>query len=145
MKRLYRSTEDQKIAGVCGGLGEHFDLDPVFFRLLFLMLLCFGGVGLLTYLAMWIMVPLRDGARAASPPGRLCRSSSDRKIAGVCGGLGEFLETDPVLFRVLFIVLAFVGGLGILLYIALWLAMPSAVVPKAGAEPPGAGGVASLG
>ncbi len=38
MKRLYRLTNDRKIAGVCGGLGEYFDLDPVFFRLLFIVL-----------------------------------------------------------------------------------------------------------
>jgi phage shock protein PspC (stress-responsive transcriptional regulator) len=55
--------------------------------------------------------------------------------------LGEFLEVDPVFFRVLFIVLAFVGGVGILLYIAFWLAMPDAAAPDAGAERPGGGGV----
>jgi phage shock protein PspC (stress-responsive transcriptional regulator) len=140
MKRLYRSTEERKIAGVCGGLGEHFDLDPVFFRLVFLALLCFGGIGLLAYLAMWIMVPLKDAAREARAPGRLRRSRVERKIAGVCGGLGEFLEIDPVLFRVLFIVLAFMGGVGILLYIAFWLAMPDAVAADADAGRPGGGG-----
>jgi phage shock protein PspC (stress-responsive transcriptional regulator) len=42
----------------------------------------------------------------------------------VCGGLGEFLELDPVLFRAAFLVLAVIGGLGILLYVALWLLIP---------------------
>lgn len=138
MKRLYRSPADRKIAGVCGGLGEHFDLDPVFFRLVFLMLLCFGGIGLVAYFAMWILVPLEGAAHEARTPRRLRRSRVERKIAGVGGGLGEFVEIDPVLFRVLFVVLAFMGGIGILLYIAFWLAMPDAV-----AEHPGNTGVAS--
>lgn len=144
MKRLYRSTDDRKIAGVCGGLGEHFDVDPVFFRLVFLALLCFGGIGLLAYLAMWIMVPLKDAAGESRAPGRLRRSRKERRIAGVCGGLGEFLEIDPVLFRVLFIVLAFMGGVGILLYVAFWLAMPDAVTTGADAQGPSGGSVASV-
>ena len=124
MKRLYRSPDEQKIAGVCGGLGEYFELDPVFFRLLFILLLFFGGVGLLAYIVMWIMVPMKGEARSAMSSKRLHLSRAERKIAGVCGGLGEFLEVDPVLFRVMFVVLAFVGGLGIVLYVALWLVMP---------------------
>jgi phage shock protein PspC (stress-responsive transcriptional regulator) len=143
MKRLYRSNDDRKIAGVCGGLGQYFDLDPVFFRLVFLALLCFGGMGLLAYLAMWIMVPLEGAAHGARSPGRLRRSRAERRIAGVCGGLGEFLDVDPVLFRVLFIVLAFLGGIGILLYVAFWIAMPDAVPLDADAQRPGSGGAAS--
>jgi phage shock protein PspC (stress-responsive transcriptional regulator) len=136
MKRLYRSTDDRKIAGVCGGLGEHFDLDPVFFRLIFLALICFGGIGLVAYLAMWILVPLEGAAQELRAPRRLRRSRAERKIAGVCGGLGEFAAIDPVLFRVLFVVLAFMGGMGILLYIAFWLAMPDAPAASTGVDAP---------
>ena len=68
---------------------------------------------------------------------RLYRSPDERKIAGVCGGLGEFLDIDPVFFRALFVVLAFIAGLGILLYIALWLVMPEAsAVPAADPDRP---------
>jgi phage shock protein PspC (stress-responsive transcriptional regulator) len=136
MKRLYRSTDDRKIAGVCGGLGEHFDLDPVFFRLIFLALICFGGIGLVAYLAMWILVPLEGAAQELRAPRRLRRSRAERKIAGVCGGLGEFAAIDPVLFRVLFVVLAFMGGMGILLYIAFWLAMPDAPAASTDVDAP---------
>ena len=55
---------------------------------------------------------------------KLHRPHEDRKIAGVCAGLGEFLELDPVLFRAAFLVLAVIGGLGILLYLVLWLLIP---------------------
>lgn len=132
MKRLFRSAEDRKIAGVCVGLGEYFELDPVLFRVAFLVLLCFGGTGLLAYLAFWILVPLQDELGQALPPGRLRRSAADRKVAGVCGGLGEFFDIDPVLFRIAFIVAAFAGGVGILLYIMFWLAMPAASPAGAG-------------
>jgi phage shock protein PspC (stress-responsive transcriptional regulator) len=131
MKRLYRLPQEKKIAGVCAGLGEYFDLDPVFFRLFFLVLLLFGGVGLLAYIVMWIMVPMKGEAREAAPAKRLHLSRTERKIAGVCGGLGEFLDVDPILFRVMFVVLAFVGGVGIVLYIALWLVMPEESPPVA--------------
>ena len=52
------------------------------------------------------------------------RSREDWVFAGVCGGLGRYAERDPLWFRLLFIVLAGCGGLGFLLYIGLWLAIP---------------------
>ncbi len=134
MKRLYRSRDERKVAGVCGGLGEYFELDPVLFRLAFILLVFVGGAGVFGYAALWIMVPEKDGAGILEQR-RLRRSLAERKIAGICGGLGEYLDVDPVFFRVLFVVLAFIGGLGVLLYIALWIAMPQAT----GAAPaPGA-------
>jgi len=135
MKKLYRMTQDRKIAGVCGGLGAYFDIDPVFFRLLFLLSILFGGLGAVAYLVMWIMVPAQDGARREGS--RLRLSGTDRKIAGVCGGLGEFFDLDPVLFRVAFVVLAVVGGLGILLYMVLWLVVPGSATPVASGGQPG--------
>lgn len=57
-KRLYRSRTDRKIAGVCGGLGEYFKVDPVIFRILGVILLLPGGFpGLLPYIILWIVVP----------------------------------------------------------------------------------------
>ena len=134
MKKLNRFVEDRKIAGICGGLGEYFDLDPVFFRLFFLASLLFGGLGAVAYLILWIMVPEKTGPQGEPRPvRRLVLSDSDRKIMGVCGGLGEWLEIDPVLVRVAFIVLALMGGLGILVYVVLWLLIPRpSTVPATG-------------
>src|SRR5436305_13098771 len=61
---------------------------------------------------------------AAPPRRRLQRSRSDRVVAGVCGGLGDYFDVDPVIFRIAFVVLAFVGGAGFLLYPAAWLLLP---------------------
>ena len=56
-KRLYRSTTDKKIAGVAGGLGEYFEIDPLIVRLLFVILALAGGGGLLIYIILWIVTP----------------------------------------------------------------------------------------
>ncbi|HEX3220972.1 MAG TPA: PspC domain-containing protein [Nocardioides sp.] len=55
---------------------------------------------------------------------RIRRSRTDRKVAGVAGGLGRHLDVDPVILRVAFVVLTFFGGVGLLLYVALWLLLP---------------------
>jgi phage shock protein PspC (stress-responsive transcriptional regulator) len=56
--------------------------------------------------------------------GRLRRSVTDRKVAGVAGGLARHLDIDPVILRVAFVVLAFFGGAGLILYGAAWLLVP---------------------
>jgi len=55
---------------------------------------------------------------------KLYRSSKNRVIGGVCGGLGDYLNVDPVLLRVLWAVFFFVGGMGLLVYIIAWIIMP---------------------
>jgi len=55
----------------------------------------------------------------------LYRSNTNRVIFGVCGGLGEYFSIDPILFRLIFIVLIFCGGAGIIIYIILALLIPS--------------------
>ena len=55
---------------------------------------------------------------------RIRRSRANRKVAGVAGGLGRHLDIDPVILRVAFVVLTFFGGVGLLLYVALWLLLP---------------------
>lgn len=56
-KRLYRDVEDKKVGGVCSGLAAYFGIDPIWLRLLFLGLLFLEGIGLLTYLVLWALVP----------------------------------------------------------------------------------------
>ncbi len=56
-KKLYRTIHNKVIGGVAGGLAEYFDVDVVVFRLLFVLLVLFGGGGLLAYIVMWIVIP----------------------------------------------------------------------------------------
>lgn len=57
MKGLTRSKTNKVIAGVCGGLGEYFNTDPVLIRLIFVVVTLLGGAGVLAYIVMWIIVP----------------------------------------------------------------------------------------
>ena len=56
-RKLYRSKTDRKLAGVCGGLAQYFNLDATLIRVIFVLLAVLGGSGLVLYLAMWIIVP----------------------------------------------------------------------------------------
>jgi phage shock protein PspC (stress-responsive transcriptional regulator) len=59
-------------------------------------------------------------------PKRLYRSYLDRKVAGVAAGLGEYFDIDPLLVRLLFVILTLIGGGGVLIYIILWIITPEA-------------------
>ncbi|MFH1853177.1 MAG: PspC domain-containing protein [Candidatus Neomarinimicrobiota bacterium] len=60
MKRLYRNTENAKIAGVCAGIADYFDIDPIIVRLIFIISIFWGG-GIIAYLVAWFIVPnIRD-------------------------------------------------------------------------------------
>ncbi|HEX9934217.1 MAG TPA: PspC domain-containing protein [bacterium] len=63
MKRLYRSIQDRKIAGVCGGLGEYLGADPTVLRLVAVFLGLVTGIvpGIITYFIAWIIIPEETG------------------------------------------------------------------------------------
>jgi len=56
-KRLFRSSDNQVVGGLCAGIGEWLDVDPTIIRLLTVGLVLFGGCGVLCYLIGWIVVP----------------------------------------------------------------------------------------
>jgi phage shock protein C len=56
---------------------------------------------------------------------KLYRSRSNRQVAGVCGGLAQYFNLDATLIRILFVVLALLGGSGLLLYVAMWIIVPN--------------------
>jgi phage shock protein PspC (stress-responsive transcriptional regulator) len=63
-RRFLRSTDDRVIAGVAGGLGNYFDIDPIIIRIAFAVSVLFGGLGVIAYLAVAIFVPADDGSGA---------------------------------------------------------------------------------
>jgi phage shock protein PspC (stress-responsive transcriptional regulator) len=75
-----------------------------------------------------------DVAAATGGPKRLMRSSTDKKLGGVCAGLAEYFDMDVTLVRVLWLLVVLCGGTGILLYIILWMLLPLA--PPQVAIPP---------
>jgi phage shock protein C len=58
------------------------------------------------------------------PTPRLYRRSTDKVIAGVCGGLAQYFGIDPAIVRLAFVVFALAGGASVLLYVVLWIAVP---------------------
>jgi phage shock protein C len=68
---------------------------------------------------------------------KLYRSNSDKMVAGVCAGLAEYVNIDPTVMRLIFVILLLLGGHGILLYIILWILMPeqSVTVPASNFPP----------
>jgi phage shock protein C len=63
-KRLMRSSTDKKIAGVCAGLAEYFDLDPTIIRICWLLAVFLGGTGVIAYIVLWIVLPLAPASAA---------------------------------------------------------------------------------
>lgn len=155
-RRLYRDTRHGKIAGVAAGLGHYFNVNPVWIRLAFVVLalgrtlfrgldfdegyfhfrgLSLGGLSLVAYIILWIVLPKRDDAPepiatlASSGPWagrRLFRDVDAGKVGGVAAGLAHYFQTDVVLVRVLLLVGVFVGGISLFLYPMLWIAVPVA-------------------
>lgn len=66
-KRIYRPTEGKIIGGVCAGLGDYFDIDPTWIRILFVLTIFAQGVGLLTYLVAWIVIPRQVTPSPSAP------------------------------------------------------------------------------
>ncbi|HEV2350662.1 MAG TPA: PspC domain-containing protein [Terriglobia bacterium] len=66
-----------------------------------------------------------------TPPKRLTRSIDDKKIAGVCGGLAEYLDLDPTLVRIVWVMLALFVGWGVLGYLIAWMVLPEQPQPLA--------------
>ena len=81
-ERLRRSRTDRKIAGVAGGLGRHLNIDPTVLRVLFVVLVFFGGAGLLLYGAAWLIVP-----EEGSDEGTISTSPSTRNSVLVVEGI----------------------------------------------------------
>jgi phage shock protein C len=68
---------------------------------------------------------------------QLTRSETDKRIAGVCGGIAEYFDIDPTIVRILFVAAALLGGPGVIAYIVLWIVLPKGLPRPAEAPRPG--------
>src|SRR5208283_3590374 len=127
-KRLFKSRTNKIIAGVCGGLAEYFDVDPVIMRVLFVLLAFFGGSGFILYIACAIIMPKRviDVAGLESPVES--RSTNARKLFGIALiiggaiilfsnlGLFSFLHMWDISWSLVFPILLILLGMAIIYY-----------------------------
>ena len=67
-------------------------------------------------------------ARPACAPKRLMRSATDSKLAGICGGLGVYLDADPTIIRLVWVLIVLFSGIfpGVIVYLLTWLIIPLA-------------------
>ncbi len=89
-KKLYRSTTDTMLGGVCGGLGAYFEFDPNLIRLIFVVVAVVPGIGIPAYLALWLLVP-EESEREKTSLGERVRGGAD-EIAGRARSLGNELR-----------------------------------------------------
>jgi phage shock protein PspC (stress-responsive transcriptional regulator) len=119
VRKLTRSSSDKLIGGVAGGLGRYFGVDPILFRIAFVVLMFAGGVGILAYIALLAFVPADDGS---SPLG------SNANVAGVIlvALLALVIFGPPAFFLgPVLVPIAIVLGVGVLLWRAAGGTLPA--------------------
>ena len=125
MRKLYRSKRRRLLGGVCGGIGEMFNIDATLVRLLVVLLSFFTGFLPIfaIYLISWLIIPLHGEADGKPLIRRFYRSKGNRMISGICGGIGEMLGVDPVIVRLVVVFLCLVTLLIplSLIYLIMWL------------------------
>lgn len=122
--------KNQKIAGVCSGFAQYFNIDASIVRIIWVLLTLMGGAGIITYIIAIFIVPKKPDdyvelvVEEDKEKRKLTLSKEDRVIFGVCGGLAKYYDIDSILIRILFVFLIFSIGFGILLYLLLALVIP---------------------
>jgi len=129
-KKLKRDPHNKIISGVCGGLGNFLNIDPIIARAGFLISFFIFGSGLFLYLILWVIMPEASPDELPQFSGtssrKLFRNTDDKMIGGVCSGIGSYLSVSEVVMRVVFIISFFAFGTGLLAYVILWIIIPEA-------------------
>ena len=126
-KKLLRDQRRKILGGVCAGLGHYFNIDPVWPRVLFALLVLgsYGGL-FVAYIILWIVLPASESIEEEPSVKKMYRDPEKKVIGGVASGVAAFFGGDLTLIRILFLITAFVGGIGFILYVILWIALPEA-------------------
>ena len=123
---LMRDQRRKILGGVCTGLGNYFNIDPLWIRLLFAVVTFAYGLSVVIYLVLWIILPGSYTLDEPQVDKKMFRDPDSKVLAGVSGGIASYLGIDILIVRVLFIVFTITGGLGLVVYIVLWIAVPEA-------------------
>lgn len=124
-RKLYRDTNRKVLGGVCSGLAHYFKIDPLWMRLLFIILIASTGVLLLAYIIMWIVIPESSQIIEDKNLKKLYRNPEGRVLGGVAGGIAAYFGVEVAYIRLFWIASIF-AGFGVILYIVLWLILPQA-------------------
>ncbi len=141
-KRLTKDISNKIIGGVCSGIANYFNIDPIIIRLLFVFT-C--PMSWLVYIILWIVLPQSTTSEILQiQVKKLYRNEEDRFIGGVCSGIANYFKIEPWVVRLIFVIpflssmfsvfnfwffdhfsFGFTPSLG-LLYLILWILLPSA-------------------
>jgi phage shock protein PspC (stress-responsive transcriptional regulator) len=131
--KFYRDLQRKVLGGVASGVANYFNLDPLWIRVIILFIVFglffippIGGLVILAYLIMWVIIPGSHLLEEDKKLKKLYRDPDDRVIGGVSAGLAKYFNTSSINIRIIFIVLAVVFGTGIIAYIILWIITPKA-------------------
>jgi phage shock protein PspC (stress-responsive transcriptional regulator) len=150
-KRLYRDEQNKVLGGVCSGIANYLNLDPIIIRVLWILLF---GISFLAYLLLWIAVPSSSVKEVGGVRKRLFRDIDHKVIGGVCAGLSKYFGVKVSIIRLLFLIpsivvtfnwnhfhlfqfwefddfpnfigMTFFGPGALFIYIVLWLVLPEA-------------------
>jgi len=125
-KPFQRDQKRKILGGVCAGIGNYFNIDPVWVRLLTALLAFAYGIGFLVYLIMWIVIPGSYDLEETETGKKMFRDTERKVLGGVSGGLAAFFGVDIVLVRFIFVLTTFFFGTGFLVYLVLWVVLPEA-------------------
>ena len=149
-KRLYRDEQNKVLGGVCAGIANYLNLDPIIIRILWILLF---GISFFAYLLLWIAVPSTSVKEVGGVRKRLFRDLDKKVIGGVCAGMSKYFGVKVSIVRALFLLptillvtnwnhfhlfqfwefddfnnffdVTFMPG-AIFVYIVLWLVLPEA-------------------
>ena len=131
--KLYRDGQRKLLGGVLAGMAHYFKTDPLWLRLTFIILAfglfqfpSIGGILFIGYVILWIIVPLHYNLPEERSSRKMFRNPDDKVLGGVGSGVAAYFGVDPIAIRIVFVLLIFLGGSGVLLYIILWIILPEA-------------------
>ncbi|WP_026951151.1 PspC domain-containing protein [Algoriphagus mannitolivorans] len=149
-KKLKRMENKKILGGVCAGIAHYFAMDPLWTRLIAILLLfsgqlnfrlgfldifpfdnfrfnlSFGFFAIVAYIVLWIILPVSYEVMEDKNIKKLFRNPDDKVLGGVASGLSAYFGIDVLYVRLAFVLLAFAGGSGILIYLILWIITPVA-------------------
>ncbi len=132
-KKLYRDNNRKLLAGVLSGVAFYFNTDPLWIRLVYVLL--FFGVSILppiagflfiAYIVLWIVIPASDELVEEKKIKKMYRDPDAKVLGGVASGIAAYFGVDVVIIRLLFFATIFIAGTGLILYIILWIILPEA-------------------
>ncbi len=117
VRKLYRSRKDRVIAGVCGGIAEYFNIDPVWVRIAWVLSVFIKGLGLVAYPLCWILIPEREWSPEEAGTAEAGQGEGEARAAGASSAKGrarglQLSTSQPhVIIGIVLIVLGFIFGL----------------------------------